>query len=230
MLRGVQMAIDEPIDAERLRIVVMLTDGFIGNESEIIEHVGKKCGDQIRFWAIGIGSSPNMFLIDGVARQGGGMGKELGLNDDPVALSQEVMTRIQRAQLADVNIDWGGLAVRETFPARIPELMGRSADRRCSVGMPDPRPRMRSRFEGRSRANRSSGSCEPTSRPRHTANDVLANVWARQKIEDLMQQSFYQGSPAVEEEVTQLALDYRLDESLHELRGGRQRPADHGSG
>ena len=34
---------------------------------------------------------------------------------------------------------------------------------------------------------------------------------ARQvQIEDLLQQTYYQGSPAVEEEVTQLALDYRL--------------------
>ena len=74
----------QPIDAERLRIVVMLTDGYIGNEAEIIEHVGKNCGDQIRFWAIGMGQAPNMFLIDGVARQGGGMGKKLGLNDDTV--------------------------------------------------------------------------------------------------------------------------------------------------
>ena len=122
MLKGVQMAIDEPLDAERLRIVVMLTDGFIGNEAEIIEHVGKKCGDRIRFWAIGIGSSPNMFLIDGVARQGGGMGKELGLNDDTVALTHEVMTRIQRAQLSQVQLDWGGVAVSQTYPARIPEL------------------------------------------------------------------------------------------------------------
>ncbi len=209
MLRGVQMAIDEPVDAERLRIVVMLTDGFIGNESEIIEHVGKKCGDRIRFWAIGIGSSPNMFLIDGVARQGGGMGKELGLNDDPVALSQEVMTRIQRAQLAEVSIDWGGLAVRETFPTRIPELW---AGRPIVVF---------GRYGGSASAHeiRIRGTVEgepvewqlradfPASA---TAHDVLANVWARQKIEDLMQQSFYQGSPAVEEEVTQLALDYRL--------------------
>jgi hypothetical protein len=82
MLKGVQMAIDEPIDKERLRIVVMLTDGYIGNEAEIIEHVGKHCGDQIRFWCVGIGSSPNMFLVDGVAKQGGGMGKKLNLPDD----------------------------------------------------------------------------------------------------------------------------------------------------
>ena len=42
------------------------------------------------------------------------------------------------------------------------------------------------------------------------AHDVLAKVWARKKIEDLMQQTYYQGSPAVEEAVTALALDYRL--------------------
>jgi hypothetical protein len=69
---------------ERLRIIVMLTDGYIGNEAEIIEHVGKRCGDQIRFWCVGIGSSPNMMLVDGVARQGGGMGKKLNLPDDRV--------------------------------------------------------------------------------------------------------------------------------------------------
>ena len=107
MLKGVKLAIDEPLDKERIRIVVMLTDGYIGNEAEIIEHVGKNCGDRIRFWAIGIGSSPNMFLIDGVAKQGGGMGKQLGLQDDTAALTQEVMTRIQRAQLAKIKIGLG---------------------------------------------------------------------------------------------------------------------------
>ncbi len=32
------------------------------------------------------------------------------------------MTRIQRAQLAKVKIDWGELKVGETYPAKIPEL------------------------------------------------------------------------------------------------------------
>ena len=63
-----------------------------------------------------------MFLVDGVARQGGGLGKQLTLKDDTEALVDEVMTRIQRAQLAKVAIDWGELAVRETYPARIPRL------------------------------------------------------------------------------------------------------------
>ena len=127
MLKGVQMAIDEPIDKERLRIVVMLTDGYIGNEAEIIEHVGKHCGDQIRFWCVGIGSSPNMFLVDGVAKQGGGMGKKLNLPDDAQPLVQEIMTRIQRAQLAKLSIDWGELKVSETYPGQAAGAVGRPA-------------------------------------------------------------------------------------------------------
>src|SRR5207249_10041823 len=111
------LAIDAPVDKERVRIVIMLTDGFIGNEAEIIEHVGKNCGDQVRFWAIGIGSAPNMFLIDGVAKQGGGMGKRLGLLDDPVPLTQEDIVRIHRAQLSKLRIDWGALPVAETSAA-----------------------------------------------------------------------------------------------------------------
>ncbi|HWB10669.1 MAG TPA: VIT domain-containing protein [Pirellulales bacterium] len=208
MLKGVKLAIDEPLDKERMRIVVMLTDGYIGNEAEIIEHVGKQCGDRIRFWCLGIGSSPNMFLVDGVARQGGGMGRTLGLDDETAGLTEEIMTRIQRAQLAKVRIDYGGLQVSQTYPARLPELW---AGRPVVVygryaGSGDSLLTVSGEVEG-----------EPTSwqlaikAPQdEPAHDVLAKVWARQKIEDLMQQTYYQGSPAVEEEVTGLALQYRL--------------------
>lgn len=208
MLKGVRMAVNEPLDPKRLRIVVLLTDGYIGNEAEIIEHVGENCGDRIRFWTIGIGSSPNMFLVDGVAKQGGGMGKRLGLEDDSEALSREVMTRIQRAQLADVAIDWGDFDVAETYPTRIPELWaGRPV---VLFGRYRDGGRGEITVKGTVEGDPVSWPLQvrlPDDQPEH---DVLAKVWARHKIENLMHQSFYAGSPAVEEEVTSLALDYRL--------------------
>jgi len=208
MLEGVKRAIDQPIDKERVRIVIMLTDGFIGNEAEIIEHVGKSCGDQIRFWAIGIGSSPNMFLVDGVARQGGGMGKRLGLNDIAAGLAEEVITRIQRAQLAKIKIDWGSLEVAETYPAKIPELWaGRPVvlfGRYTGGGAAEIK------VNGVVEGEAVSWPLQVTLPEDQPAHDVLAKVWSRKKIEDLMQQTYYMGSPAVEEEVTAIALDYRL--------------------
>ena len=208
MLKGVKLAIDEPLDPERMRIVVMLTDGYIGNEAEIVEHVGKACGDRIRFWCLGIGSSPNMFLVDGVARQGGGMGRTLGLEDDTAGLTQEIMTRIQRAQLAKLQIDYGNLMVSQTYPARLPELWsGRPVivyGRYASSG--EAVVTVRGEVEGQPTSWQISVNA-PQDEPAH---DALAKVWARQKIEDLMHLTFYQGSPAVEEEVTGLALQYRL--------------------
>jgi Ca-activated chloride channel family protein len=208
MLKGIRMVLEEPPDPERVRIVIMLTDGYIGNEAEIIAEVGRRAGDRIRFWCVGIGSDPNRFLLDGVARQGGGMSKTLGLRDDPTELVTEVMLRIHRAQLADVQIEWGGLEVFETYPAKIPELW---------AGRPIV---LFGRYERGGEATiRITGDVEgkpaswplqvmlPQNEPR---NEVLAKVWARNKIEDLMQQTFYAGSPEVEAAVTDIALEYRL--------------------
>jgi hypothetical protein len=215
MLKGVQMAIDEPIDKERLRIVVMLTDGYIGNEAQIIEHVGKHCGDQIRFWCVGIGSAPNMMLVDGVAKQGGGMGKALGLADESQPLVQEIMTRIQRAQLAKVKIDWGNLKVSETYPAKIPELWaGRPVIVQGRYDQPDNFDEAviveQIKISGNVEGEDVSWPLRVELPMTQKANDVLAKVWARQKIEDLMHQTYYHGSPAVEEMVTGIALDYKL--------------------
>ena len=47
----------------------------------------------------------------------------------------------------------------------------------------------------------------PDAEPGH---DVLAKVWARKKIEDLSAQMYHEDTPEVIEEITRLALDYRL--------------------
>jgi Ca-activated chloride channel family protein len=211
MLKGVQMAINEPMDNERMRIVIMLTDGFIGNEAQILEAVGKGCGDQIRFWCVGVGSSVNRFLVDGVAKQGGGMGKVLALNESAVPLVKEFMERIQRAQLSKIKIEWGDLAVSDTYPARLPELWaGRPV---IIYGLYD------TKTAGKTQKLMVKGNVEGEDVSWPVAADfpvkakdnlALSRVWARQKIEDLMQQTFYAGSPEVEEAVTSIALEYRL--------------------
>jgi Ca-activated chloride channel family protein len=208
MLQGVKMVLNEPPDPERVRICIMLTDGYIGNEAEIIAEVGKCAGDRIRFWTLGIGSSPNRFLLDGVAQQGGGMSKVIGLTDDPELLVREIVERIHRAQLAAISIDWGELEVYETYPARIPELW---AGRPVVVF---------GRYTGGGRYTiQVSGQAEgvPVSYPlrvrfprEESAHDVLPQVWARRKIEQLMDQTYFADAPEVIEEITQIALEYRL--------------------
>lgn len=208
MLKAIKLVLNEPVDPERVRIVVMLTDGYIGNEAEIIAEVDRQAGDQIRFWTIGIGSSPNRYLIDGVAKHGGGMAKALALNTDPGPLVAEIADRIHRAQLAKIQIDWNDLSVYETYPRRIPELW---------AGRPVI---MFGRYAtGGSQKIELSGSAEgkplkyklhvtlPDAQPTH---DVLSKVWARKKIEDISAQLYAADAPEITEEITNIALTHRL--------------------
>ena len=208
MLKGIKMVLNEPVDPERVRIAVMLTDGYIGNEAEIIEEVGRRAGDQIRFWAIGIGSSPNRFLIDGVAKQGGGMSGVIELNTDPTELVSQIVDRIHRAQLAKIRIDWNELPVYEIFPRRIPELWaGRPV---ILFGRYAEGGKTQIELSGVAEGKPLSYALDvalPRTQPEH---GVLAKTWARKKIEDISAQTFYADTPEVVEEITQVALTYRL--------------------
>lgn len=208
MLKAIKLVLNEPVDPERVRIVVMLSDGYIGNEAEIIAEVDKRAGDQIRFWAIGIGTSPNRYLIDGVAKQGGGMAKVVELNTDPGPLVEQIAERIHRAQLAKIQIDWNELSVYETYPRRIPELWaGRPVIMFGRYGA------------GGSKEIRLSGKAEgkPLKYKLHVtlpdvqpAHDVLSKVWARKKIEDISAQLYTANAPEIIEEITNIALTHRL--------------------
>jgi Ca-activated chloride channel family protein len=208
MLRGIRAVLADPVDPERVRVVVMLTDGYIGNEAEIIREVGRQAGDRLRFWTVGVGSSPNRYLLDGVARQGGGTSAVLGLQDDPRDLVTRLSDRLQRAQLSQVEVDWGGLDVYETYPAQAPELWS---------GRPLV---LFGRYHGGGAATlRLSGLAEgqptafelPVRLPeREAAHAALASVWARRKIEDLSDQLAVTGAPELEEDITEVARRHRL--------------------
>ena len=232
MLKGIRMVLNEPVDPERARIVVMLTDGYIGNEADIFEEVGKHTGDQIRFWAIGIGSSPNRHLIDGVAKQGGGMSGVLELNTDPKELVTQIVERIHRAQLANIQVDWNELPVYEIFPRRIPELWAGSPV--ILFGRYADGGKTQIELSGVAEGKPLSYSLDVTLPRARPAHGVLSTVWARKKIEDISAQMFYADTPEVIEEITQVALTYRLmsqytsfvavDESEVQLVSQRAKP------
>jgi tetratricopeptide (TPR) repeat protein len=151
-------------------------------------------------------------LVDAVVKQGGGMGKVLShtaSDKDVQELVGEVVERIHRAQLANITVNWGGLKVYETYPARLPELW---AGRPVVVfgrysGSGPSRVRVTGEAEGQAVSFEM-----PVDLPeKEPGNDVLAVTWARQKIESLMMSVAYSdSSPEVVEEVTKLALEYRL--------------------
>ncbi len=209
MHSAVKMAIDEPVDAKRVRMVIMLTDGETGDEANLTAMIGKAAGDNLRFSAFGIGTSANRFLVDNIAKQGKGVSGIIDLTTDPAELVIKTMDRLHRAQLANVQIDWQGLSVNDIYPRRIPDLW---------AGAPII---LYGRYEDGGTANinvngtienKTSTQALTVSLPygEYPANEVLAPVWARQKIEDLSQQMYYGNDPVIIEEITKTALEYKL--------------------
>jgi Ca-activated chloride channel family protein len=178
-----------------------MTDGYIGNEAQILGEIRQRLGDA-RIFSFGIGSSVNRYLLDRMAKLGKGAVAYIGLNDNSTEAVDNFYDCISHPALTDVQIDWGRMEVSEVYPRRIPDLfVGRPIIWRAGSGTTRRHPR------------RGLGEFEKgcTSPWRSTTGHAprLACVWA-QRIEDLANQSTYDTNPDLPGEIKQVALQYCL--------------------
>lgn len=208
MISGLRAALEPAGEPGRMRIVVLLTDGYIGNERDVFRVVHDELGDA-RVFALGVGSAVNRYLLTRVAEEGRGDVQVVTLEESPERAAESFHARIARPYLTDVSIDWGGLAVHDAYPRRLPDLF---ADRPLRVfarydagasGEIVVRGRVAGRpFEQRVRVSLpASGGA---------AREELGSIWARTRIHDLMTALELAPSPSLEEEVTQLGLRHHL--------------------
>ena len=121
ILSGLKAAYARPTPANLLRIVVFLSDGYVGNEAEILHMVARDVGKG-RLYAFGVGSSVNRYLIAEMARQGRGLSRIIDPTVDGNAEAIAFAGHLRTPVLTDIRIDWGGLAPSEVTPAFIPDL------------------------------------------------------------------------------------------------------------
>jgi Ca-activated chloride channel family protein len=121
MIEGIKAALDFPHDPQRLRFVCFLTDGYIGNETEILGELQKRL-EASRIFSFGVGSSVNRYLLDHMARLGRGAVAYLGPRDDARQVMEDFFVRISHPALTDIKLDWGTMQVSEIFPRQLPDL------------------------------------------------------------------------------------------------------------
>ncbi|HEY0405901.1 MAG TPA: TonB-dependent receptor [Pyrinomonadaceae bacterium] len=212
MMKAVRAAFN-PSDAQgHVRIVCFMTDGYVGNDMEILAEIQKR--SNARVFAMGFGSAPNRFLLDKMAEYGLGEVEYVTETDaDAKEVARRFHERVRNPLLTNLSIDWAGLPVADVYPQRIPDLFSAKpvvlTGRFTGAGKGVIR--LKGKMSGRDFVREIPVEL-PEAQPQH---DVLATLWARQRIDDLMGQDMagaQAGSMKKElrEEITQLGLDFRL--------------------
>ena len=206
MITGIRAALGFPADAERLRFVTFLTDGFIGNEAQILDEIDRQLGTA-RIFSFGVGSSPNRYLLERMAGIGRGAVAYLSLQDSGRVVMDAFFERISHPAMLDVEIDFGGMAVSDVYPRRLPDLFvgrpvvvtGKFTGRAGDVEL-----------EGRAGGARVAVTLDhEASAPGH---EFLPNLWARLKIAELEDRVAIEPGRAgiYAAEIRQTALQYEL--------------------
>ena len=121
IVTALSAALDQPRDPQRLRVIVFLTDGAVGNEDAVLRALASRL-NEARVFAFGVGSAVNRFLLDRLAAVGRGSAEYM-LPGEPI--EPAVQRFHQRAALplvCDLAVAWGGAAVADVLPEPLPDL------------------------------------------------------------------------------------------------------------
>jgi Ca-activated chloride channel family protein len=212
MLSGIRAALDRPEDPERLRIVAFLTDGYIGNEDEVLRLVGAHLGPA-RLFSFGVGSAVNRYLLEEMARIGRGAVEIVRPDEETRAAVGRFHDRIARPLLTDVTVDWNGLDVRDQVPAAIPDLfLGQPLVVAARYATPG---RGVVTVHARKAGQVVSFQVPVTLPDRDEARPSVGSVWARARIAELSRQLLRLRDADAEaaglrERITAIALEHHL--------------------
>jgi Ca-activated chloride channel homolog len=118
MLPALRQALDGQKHPGRLRQVIFLTDGAVGNEAQLFAAIHERLGDS-RLFTIGIGSAPNSHFMREAARVGRGTFTYIGAISEVKEKMLALFAKLESPALTDVEIE---LADAEIVPEKIPDV------------------------------------------------------------------------------------------------------------
>ncbi|MEO0867453.1 MAG: VIT domain-containing protein [Cyanobacteria bacterium J06642_11] len=209
MSRGLKTVLNLPqLNTERIRNIVLLTDGYIGNETQIFAEVQRSLGSSTRIHSFGAGSSVNRFLLNRVAEFGRGI-SHVVRHDQPV--DQVVDTffgQINNPVLGNLSLHWDGPGTAPSvYPMTPPDLF---AEHPLIVfGRKDDTQSGTLRITGvAANGIQFEQSFSISFAP--SGNTAIAQLWGRARIKDLMNQMVSGETTQGVEAVTETAIAYQL--------------------
>lgn len=203
MADGVAAAL-RPLRPDAQRQVILITDGLIGFEQEIVAAVARDLPPASRLHTVGVGPAVNRSLTAAAARAGRGAEVILGLDEPVDETVGRLVARTSAPLVTDIRLD--GPALVGSAPAHFPDLLARGP----AVAAIALRP------EGghlRVRGQTPAGTWEtaiyvPAVAP-GTGNPAVVTLYGREAVEDLDCRRAA-GETAVDAEIERLGLAFQI--------------------
>lgn len=115
-----------PTEKGRTRVVVLMTDGAVGNEGRLFRRIPAIFGKDTRLFVLGIGPAVNRYLIERLARAGGGTSDVLLPGEDVETVVPKFARRVRQAGpvLSNIRLSWDDAMPVDVYPNPVPELFG----------------------------------------------------------------------------------------------------------
>lgn len=196
----------------RLRQIVFLTDGAVGNETALLDDIATGIRDA-RFYTVGIGSAPNSYFMRRTAEIGRGSFTHIGNTENVAERMKALFLKIERPAMTGLKAVWSGLsedAEVTPYPSLLPDLHdGEPVMLFARIRKPGAEPASHAlSLSGRTgqadwRRTIDLASAQPGS--------GIGTLWARARIHDLMGTLHRGADPdSVRQAVTATALQHRV--------------------
>ena len=204
---GIRAALEPPTDPDRMRIVLFLTDGYIGHEADVLELIDVLLGEA-RLFSLGVGSSPNRFLLDKMSEVGRGAVTYVNIDEDPTEAVEQFYNRFANPILTDIEVDWAGLGVYDVSPTLIPDVF--EGNPIVLTGRYDHSGTGTVTISGRQGLDQVEYLIDVQLVDEPVGRDAIPYIWARRQVDAIESTSYWRSSETVRAEVLPLALEFGL--------------------
>lgn len=121
MALALNLALNGRENPGRVRQVVFLTDGAVGNEDGLFKLIQDQLGDS-RLFTVGIGSAPNSHFMGKAAQSGRGTYTYIGKVAEVKEKMGALFAKLESPVLKGIEIAWPAGSQVDAWPKRVPDL------------------------------------------------------------------------------------------------------------
>ena len=203
LLPALKRAIQLPKEEGRSRSTVIVTDGYVSVEKEAFDLIRTSLS-QSNFFAFGIGSSVNRYLIEGLAKAGNGEPLIITNSGEAGPKADKFTEYIKYPILTDIKYEAQGVELYDVEPLSVADVL---ANRPITiVGKYKGKAPGKLIITGKS-ANGSYRQEVALASNKDETNKALKYLWARKKLERI---SDFASKGSNKDEIIELGLKYNL--------------------